>query len=77
MAVSHSLAAILQPAPDEAEALAVAARYLHRASTAAATRLLSLPSATGDAALLATLQDSLLSAGELCDGVLDLMDARP
>lgn len=77
MAVSHPLAAILQPAPDEAEALAVATRYLHRASTAASTRLLSLPSATGDAALLATLRDSLLSAGELCNGVLDLVGERP
>ena len=77
MAVSPPLAAILRPAPNEADALAVAACYLQRASTAAATRLLSLPSATGDAALLATLQESLLSAGELCDGVLDLTSNRP
>ncbi len=77
MAVSQPLAAIPHPAPHEADALALAARYLHRASTAASTRLLSLPSATGDAALLATLRDTLLSAGELCDGVLDLWDERP
>lgn len=76
MAQPSPLVVIPQPLPDEAAALAVAARYLHRASTAASTRLLSVPSATGDAALLVTLRDSLLSAGELCAGVLDLVDER-
>jgi hypothetical protein len=76
VAISSPLASIPHPAPDEADALAVAARYLHRASTSASTRLLSLPSATGDAALMATLRDSLLSAGEQCDGILELQDEQ-
>lgn len=60
------------PEPAEAAALAVAARYLGRAGTQAASRLLDDRSVPGDAALLAALRDQLLAGAALCDGVLDL-----
>src|SRR5687767_3750517 len=59
------------PDTDEAAALAVAARYLSRAGTAAGSRLLGLRVDAGEAALAVALRDSLLAGAALCAGLLD------
>lgn len=55
------------PTPDECHALAVAALYLKRAGTTAATQMLSLTPTLERDLLLEALRDSMLSASELCD----------
>ncbi len=57
------------PSPDESQALAVAASYLKRAGTTAATRMLSLTPTPERDLLLESLRDSMLSASELCDSL--------
>lgn len=55
------------PTPDETQALAIAATYLKRAGTTAATQLLSLGPVPDRDLLLASLRDSMLAASLLCD----------
>ncbi len=57
------------PSPDESQALNVAASYLKRAGTTAATRMLSLTATPERDLLLESLRDSMLSASELCDSL--------
>lgn len=54
---------------EECAALGLAARYLLRAGTQAATRLLGRPRVDPEAELLASLADSLLQGAALCDGL--------
>ena len=55
------------PTPDESQALAIAATYLKRAGTTAATQLLSLTPLPDCDLLLASLRGSMLAASLLCD----------
>ena len=57
------------PTSEECAALAVAARYLLRAGTEAATRLLDRSAVDTEAALLAAVSDSLFQGAALCDGM--------
>jgi hypothetical protein len=59
------------PDADEAAALAMAARDLSRAGTAAGSRLLGLRVDPGEAALAEAVRDSLLAGAALCVGLLD------
>lgn len=58
------------PSPAERAALAVAARYLARAGTAAATQLLG-GGADADTTLAAILRDQFEAGAALCRGLLD------
>ncbi len=60
-------ASLPTPTPDESQALALAASYLKRAETTAATQLLSLIPLPDRDQLLASLRDSMLAASLLCD----------
>ena len=66
------------PAPTaaEADALAVAAAYLSRAGTHAASALLARWPPPEVAALVESLRDNLLAGAALCDGLLDLAPDR-
>ncbi len=55
------------PTPDESQALTVAATYLKRAGTTAATQLLSLTPLPDRDLLFASLRDSMLAASLLCE----------
>lgn len=55
------------PTPAESQGLAIAASYLKRAGTTAATQLLSLTPLPDRDLLLASLRDSMLAASLLCD----------
>ncbi len=55
------------PSPDESQALAVAASYLKRAGTTAATQMLRLTPTPDCDLLLESLRDSMLAASELCE----------
>lgn len=57
------------PTGEECVALGLAARYLLRAGTEAATRLLGRGRVDAEAELLAAMSDSLLQGAALCDGV--------
>lgn len=57
------------PSGEECAALGVAARYLLRAGTEAATRLLDRSHVDCEAELLATVSDSLFQGAALCDGM--------
>lgn len=57
------------PSGEECVALNLAARYLLRAGTEAATRLLGRGRVDTEAELVASLSDSLLQGAALCDGV--------
>lgn len=65
------------PTGEECDALAVAARYLLRAGTEAATRLLDRSKLDGEAELLATMSDSLFQGAALCDGLIGVDDDSP
>ena len=71
-------ASVLVPAPTaaEAEALAVAAAYLHRAGTQTASVLLGQWSPPEVAALFEAMRDQMLAGAALCDGLLDLPTDR-
>lgn len=60
---------IPSPSPDESQALAIAASYLKRAGTTAASRMLHLTPTPERDLLLESLRDSMLSASELCDSL--------
>ena len=62
---------ITPPSAHEADALAVAARYLRRVGTATATQLLGGRPDPGDEALLCALRDSLLAGSALCEGLIE------
>ena len=57
------------PSGEESVALGVAARYLLRAGTEAATRLLGRSEVDDEAELLASLSDNLLQGAALCTGL--------
>jgi len=57
------------PSAGEREALRLAARYLMRAGTAAATRLFDCAPDDARAELFAAYSDSLLHSAALCDGL--------
>ena len=59
------------PAADEAAALAVAARYLSHAGSAASTHLLGRQLDAGDLTLPEAVRDSLLAGAALCAGLLN------
>jgi len=59
-----------RPSDEECVALSLAARYLLRAGTQAATRLLGRSQVDPEAELLASLADSLLQGAALCDGLV-------
>ena len=66
------------PSGEECVALGLAARYLLRAGTEAATRLLGRPRVDAEAELLASLSDCLLQGAALCDEVASgHQDASP
>lgn len=60
----------VRPSDEECAALGLAARYLLRAGTQAATRLLGRSRVDPEAELLASLADSLLQGAALCDGLV-------
>jgi len=64
------------PSGEECVALGLAARYLLRAGTEAATRLLSRGRVDAEAELMASLSDSLLQGAALCDGLTGAVDDR-
>jgi len=77
MALSTASTVLFVPPDiDEAAALAVAARYLSRAGTAAGSRLLGLRIDPNEATLIEATRDSLLAGAALCDGLLDLVPER-
>lgn len=66
------------PTPEQRWALAVAASYLSRAGTEAATRLLPETLALRDrAALLADMRDHMTSAAALCETLAEVFDGWP
>ncbi len=65
---------VTPPTPEEAAALHVAARYLLRAGTEAATKLLGCDLPDVRAELWASLSDSYLHGAALCDGVTNSLD---
>jgi hypothetical protein len=66
------------PTPAEAEALARAARYLSRAASETASRLLPADrAARGQIELLAALRDDLAESAALCRCLLDVFDEWP
>jgi hypothetical protein len=67
MAANVYSASLSTPTPDELQALTIAASYLKRAGTTAATQLLSLTPLPDRDLLLASLRDSMLAASLLCD----------
>jgi hypothetical protein len=63
------------PSPQEREALDLAASYLKRAGTEAATRLMSAPSVDhGKAALIESLREEMRESAALCECLVDLFD---
>lgn len=66
------------PTPEQRWALTVAASYLARAGTEAATRLLpDASSASAQAALLADMRDHMTSAAALCETLTEVFDGWP
>lgn len=66
------------PTPEQRWALAVAASYLSRAGTEAATRLLPDRRAVDvQSALLADMGDSMTSAATLCETLTEVFDGWP
>lgn len=66
------------PTPEQRWALAVAAAYLGRAGTEAATRLLPEERTLRDqAALLADMRDTMTSAAALCETLTEVFDGWP
>ncbi len=66
------------PTPEQQWALAVAAAYLSRAGTEAATRLLPEPRMlSGQIALLAGLGDTMTNAAALCETLIEVFDEWP
>lgn len=63
------------PSPREREALDMAARYLNRAGTEAATRLMSAASLdSGKAELVESLRNEMRESAALCECLIDLFD---
>ena len=69
---SPCLSIVLSPTAAEATALALAAAYLNRAGTHAASLLLDHVLTDHDDPLLEAVRDQLLSGAALCDGHLDV-----
>ena len=66
------------PTPEQRRALAVAAAYLGRAGTEAATRLLPDTRAVGgQAELFAELRDNMTNAAALCGTLAEVFDGWP
>lgn len=66
------------PTPEQRRALAVAAAYLGRAGTEAATRLPpDAPTLRDQAALLADMGASMTSAAALCETLTEVFDGWP
>jgi len=64
------------PTGEECIALNLVARYLLRAGTEAASRLLGRGRVDDEAELLASLSDSLLQEAALCDGLTGAVQDR-
>ena len=64
------------PTAEECVALGLAAHYLLRAGTEAATRLLGRGRVDAEAELMASLSDSFLQGAALCDGLTGAVDDR-
>jgi hypothetical protein len=62
---------VTPPTQEESLALQLAARYLMRAGTEAASKLMRCEPPDVRAELWASLSDSLLSSAALCDGLTD------
>ncbi len=66
------------PTPEQRRALAVAASYLSRAGTEAATRLLTdTRAAGGQVELFADLRDTMTNAAALCGTLVEVFDGWP
>jgi len=76
LAPSSSHPPFARPSDEECAALGLAARYLMRAGTQAATRLLGRSRVDPEAELLASLADSLLQGAALCDGLIQQDSSR-
>jgi hypothetical protein len=63
---------IAAPSADDAASLRAAAAYLRRAGTRAATDLLDQARAAEDGPLRQAIRDNLLSAADLCEGLIEL-----
>ena len=64
------------PSGEECVALGLASRYLLRAGTEAATRLLGRGCVDAEAELMASLADNLLHGAALCGGLTGAVDDR-
>lgn len=73
-APSPRFSIVMPPTIAEAAALAVAAAYLNRAGTHAASLLLGHAPTAPDGPLLEAVRDQLLGGAALCDGLLDVAD---
>ncbi len=63
------------PSPQEREALDLAANYLKRAGTEAATRMMGAPSLDfGKVALVESLRNEMRESAALCECLIDLFD---